>query len=95
MNKYFITCDNHLFCGMYTNYVALAKSENEFENMLELWAYENFCELGGFDNYDEDCDDNEHSLEELDESYFTRVEEFDEELHGEFDSFELIYKGDI
>lgn len=90
MNKYFITCDNYLFCGMATSYVAIAKSQADFEKMLDLWAYENYADLGG----ETDAEDNEeYTQEELDEAPYWKVEDYNEELHGEWDWFELVYDG--
>lgn len=93
MNKYFITLDNHLFCGMGTNYVAIAENEEELLPLADLWAYDNFCDLGGMDDYDEDSEDNEYTIEELDEAPYATIVEYNEETHGKWEWFELIYDG--
>ena len=95
MNKYIVTTNNHLFCGMDKEYSAIAKSKQEIEDNLPCLAYDDFSDLGGFDDYDEDSDKNEYTLEELDESYYMFVDEYNEEDHYNFDIYELIYDGRI
>lgn len=89
MNNYIINCDNHLFCGMGTQYVAIANDEKDFEYLLDHLAYENFMDLGGWEDYEE----NEYTANELDQAPYWTVELFNEETDGEFDWYELIYDG--
>lgn len=91
MNRYFITCSNNLYCCMDTNYVVIAENEEEFINLVDMWAFDNYVDLGG--STDAEWDDDGYTQEELDAAPYVIIEEYNEESHGEWDWFELIYDG--
>ena len=93
MNKYYVYLDNHLFAGMGQGFGAIANSEDEFSNLLDLWAHDHFSDLGGYDDYDEEDLNTEYTIEELDEAPYATVEEFNPDWHGEWEWLEILYDG--
>ena len=93
MNKYFITCNNHIFCGMETHYTAYAENKEEFLDVVDMWAHDNFVDLGGYDDFNENDPESDYIEDELDEAPYAKVEEFEEEIHGKWEWFEVAYDG--
>lgn len=97
MNIYLITVDTD-FCGEYEHYIAFAESESDFDEYVELLAYENWCECGhdwyDYDQY-EDEDDYQSGLDNGDILWYSEVQEIDEEtfIDDYYYEKEIIYDG--
>lgn len=51
MIKWKIHCDNDMYCGMYSDHVAMAETEKELYNPAQLQAYGTFSDMGGQNNF--------------------------------------------
>lgn len=93
------------WCGEYNNFSAIVDDEhmNGFENIANLKAYDNFYDFDGPNSVLEDLFpehdyEENYSDEELDEAeqregeyYGYTIEEYNEDSHGEWDWYDLIY----
>lgn len=104
MNKYIIKVHTN-WCGMDQEYAAIAKNKEDLESIAAELAYDNFAE---FDLLYEvaaelfpDEEGEEFSDSQLDAAaevegkyYWYTINDFDEELHGNFEWYELVYGKD-
>jgi len=99
MNKYIITVDTN-WVGTEEKYAAIAEHEDELYPIANDFSYNNFIESGGPQYVLQELfpDAEEYSDEEIEEGgfqeteyYNSNIELFDEEIHGSFEDYELIY----
>ena len=93
------------WCGESQEYAAIICDEciDDFYTRANELAYENFCDFGGFEammeeNFEKENEDDEWSPEQLQEGYELEssyysydVEDYDENSHGEWDWYDLVY----
>lgn len=99
MKKKFIIIVSTNWCGEDNNFSAIADDESELWNLADELAYNNFSDFGGVNAIAEELfgtdDPTDEQLEEIykveTEYYSSEIEEWDEEQHGEFESYELVY----
>lgn len=102
MNKYIIKVHTN-WCGMDQEYAAIAKDKEDLENLAAELAYNNFAEFDLlyevaaelFPNEEEFSDDQLEAAAEVEGEYYGYIiYDFDEESHGNFEWYELVYGED-
>lgn len=99
MKKKFIIKVDTNWCGEDNSFAAIAEKESELYDITDELSFSNFSDFGGITAIAEELfgtdDPSDEQLEEIykveTEYYSSEIEEWDEEQHGEFESYELVY----
>jgi hypothetical protein len=105
MSKKYILNVGTSWCGENNEFAIITDNADspQLNNFCELTAYENFCEFEGskgvLEDLFPDVVDEEYSDEQIDEAsseehnyYSWNIELYNEEDHGSFDWYELIWE---
>lgn len=103
MKKFIITVDTNWY-GTSKSYGAIAVSEEKLWDITDDLAYENFLESDGFnlvlselypeaEEYTSEME--EHASNESSDYYTSNIEEYDSDIHGNFEDYDIVYDESI